>query len=163
MARTPHRMDHHPTRSNLLIVGWCTGVWLACAISPWDFEAWLLEQFATLIGLAVLAWAVHRHIHFSLGAKLTLALLFTAHTIGTHFTYSETPYDSTIETITGISINDTFAWTRNHYDRFVHLMYGVCLAMPTASIFQQTLGTTVFTSRSGCAPDYLNFSHIRID
>ena len=137
----------HPDRTSKLIVGLCTVVWLVCAISPWDFEAWLLEQFATLVALAVLAWCVHNHVDFSASAKASMAVLFVAHTIGTHFTYSDTPYDPFVQSLTGVSINDLFGWTRNHYDRFVHLMYGVCLAMPAASLIQQRLATSTFTSR----------------
>ncbi len=138
---------NHPEHVSKVIVGICTAVWLLCAVSPWDFEAWLLEQFATVIALCVLAWCVHNHIQFATHAKISIAVLFIAHTIGTHFTYSDTPYDAFVRSVTGISINDLFGWTRNHYDRFVHLMYGVCLAMPTASLFQQRLGTSRFTSR----------------
>jgi len=129
------------------IVGTCVFVWLACAVSPWDFDAWLLEQFATMVALAVLAWCVHNHIQFGLSGKISIAVLFIAHTIGTHYTYSETPYEALADTLIDFSINDVFGWTRNHYDRFVHLLYGVCLALPTADIFRQRLGTSVFTSR----------------
>jgi putative membrane protein len=110
-----------------------------CAIAPWDFEAWLLEQFATLIGLTVLAWCLHHNIHFPAHGKISIALLFVVHTIGTHFTYSLTPYDSFIYDFSGFSINEAFGWQRNHYDRFVHLMYGVCLALPIAYTLQQRL------------------------
>lgn len=137
----------HPDRTSKLIVGICTIIWLICAVSPWDFEAWLLEQVATVVALAVLAWCVHRHIHFPAHAKISMAVLFVAHTIGTHFTYSDTPYDAFISSVTGISINDLFGWTRNHYDRFVHLLYGVTMALPAAILFQQRLGTSQFTSR----------------
>jgi len=136
----------HPDKISKTIVGICTLVWLWCAVSPWDFEAWLLEQFATLLALAVLVWCVHEQIHFPTHAKISMACLFVAHTIGTHFTYSDTPYDPFIESLTGISLNDQFGWTRNHYDRFVHALYGICLAMPAAGLFQQRLGTSNFTS-----------------
>jgi len=130
----------HPDRTSKLIVGLCTVVWLICAVRPWDFEAWLLEQFATVVALSVLAWCVHRHISFPAHAKISMAVLFIAHTIGTHFTYSDTPYDAFFSSVTGISINDLFGWTRNHYDRFVHLLYGITMAMPAALIFGGDLG-----------------------
>jgi len=136
--------EHHTTHA---IVGTCILVWLACALSPWDFEAWLLEQLATAVALAVLAWCVHNHVQFPTSGKVTIAVLFIAHTTGTHFTYSETPYDTFVDTMFGFSINDMLGWTRNHYDRFVHLLYGVCLALPTADLLQQRLGTSIFTSR----------------
>ncbi len=137
----------HPDRTSKLIVGLCSVVWLICAIRPWDFEAWLLEQFATVVALSVLAWCVHRDIVFPTHAKLSMAVLFVAHTIGTHFTYSDTPYDAFFSAVSGVSINDLFGWTRNHYDRFVHLLYGVTMAMPAAIVLQHRLNCSVFTAR----------------
>lgn len=61
-------------------------------------------------------------------------LLFIVHTIGTHSTYSLTPYDSFLQSLAGFSFNDLCGWQRNHNDRFVHLLYGVCLALPVAGL-----------------------------
>lgn len=140
----PKWQDHHTTQAAIAA---CVFVWLICAVDPWDFEAWLLEQFATVLGIMVLGWCIHHRVRFSTSAKITIALLFVIHTIGTHYTYSETPYDTFIANVTGISINTTFGWERNHYDRFVHLMYGVCLAIPIADTITQQLKTKLFTSR----------------
>lgn len=134
-----------PTTRILIAV--CVVVWAVCAIDPWDFEAWLLEQLASLCAVAFLGWCVYRNIYFSTASKVGIALLFICHTIGTHFTYSLTPYDATLQNLVGFSLNELCGWERNHYDRFVHLMYGVCLAMPTAALLQQRLRTSTFTSR----------------
>jgi putative membrane protein len=139
-------MDRPSNITQILIVI-CVVVWIACAVNPWDFEAWLLEQFATLCALIVLAWCAWRNITFSTSSKISIAIILIAHTIGTHFTYSDTPYDEFLELFAGFSLNDLFAWERNHYDRFVHLLYGMCLAMPTAAVLGQRLQTGVFTSR----------------
>ena len=133
------------TTQTLLVV--CVGVWIACAINPFDFEAWLLEQFATLCALAVLAWCAWRKIRFSTTDKISIAVLFVVHTVGSHFTYSLTPYDSFLQSSIGLSLHDLTGWQRNQYDRFVHLMYSVCLALPSAAVLTQRLRTSAFTAR----------------
>lgn len=134
-----------PTTQILIVI--CVTVWVVCAIDPWDFEAWLLEQFATLCALIVLAWCAWRNIAFSTSSKISVAIVLIAHTTGTHYTYSDTPYDEFLQLVAGFGLNDLFGWQRNHYDRFVHLLYGMCLAMPTATVLRQRLQTSIFTSR----------------
>jgi putative membrane protein len=139
-------MDLANTKTQIILIV-CAIVWVACAINPHDFEAWLLEQFATLCALAVLAWCVYHRIHFTTSSQISIALLFIVHTIGTHFTYSLTPYDSFLQSLAGFSLNDLCGWERNHYDRFVHLLYGVCLALPVAGVLIQRLQISTFTAR----------------
>ena len=135
-----------PSNATQILIIIYVVVWVACAINPWDFEAWLLEQFATLCALMVLAWCAWRNITFSTSSKISVAIILIAHTIGTHYTYSDTPYDEFVG-LAGFRLNDLFGWERNHYDRFVHLLYGVCLAIPTADVLSQRLQTSIFTSR----------------
>ena len=130
-----------------ITIGICVVVWLICAYKPWDFPAWLLEQFATLCALAVLGWCVMRGVRFSITSKISIGVMFIIHTIGTHFTYSVTPYDEFIQAVAGFSLNELLGFQRNHYDRFVHLMYGVCMALPAAQALQQRLHTSTFTAR----------------
>jgi putative membrane protein len=139
-------MDLANTKTQIILIV-CAIVWVACAINPHDFEAWLLEQFAILCALAVLAWCVYHRIHFTTSSQISIALLFIVHTIGTHFTYSLTPYDSFLQSLAGFSLNDLCGWERNHYDRFVHLLYGVCLALPVAGVLIQRLQISTFTAR----------------
>ena len=119
-------------------------VWLICAYQPWDYEAWVLEQLASVSALLVLAWCWRRHIVFSATSQVCIALMFIAHTIGTHFTYSDTPYDAFSREWLDFSINELFGWERNNYDRFVHLLYGILLAMPVAQALQQRLQSSRF-------------------
>lgn len=133
----------HTTRLLLLA---CTAVWLACAIRPLDFETWLLEQVAPLLGIGVLLW-LSRHVRFSTLSKLGLALLFCAHTVGTHFTYSLTPYDEAWRALFGFSIDNQLGWERNNYDRAVHFLYGLCLAVPLEEAIRQRLATTSTAAR----------------
>lgn len=108
--------------------------WAALAISSSDRATWLIEN-ALVLGLAVLLWAVRRTFRFS-DVSLYLILAFlTLHAVGSHFTYSEVPYDAWWSALTGNSLNEMFGWERNHFDRLVHFSYGLLLAYPIREFF----------------------------
>jgi putative membrane protein len=55
------------------------------------------------------------------------------HTIGSYYTYSETPI--------GQWFSDAFGWERNHYDRVVHLSFGLLVWRPLIELtFAKTTG-----------------------
>ncbi len=140
-------MQSQPSNSqtlNIMLFGIGGVVWIICAIKPWDYEAWVLEQFASVSALLVLTWCWRRGIRFSAFSKVCITLMFVSHTIGTHFTYSDTPYDAFTRDWLGFSVNDLFGWDRNNYDRLVHLLYGILLALPVAEALQQRLAMNRF-------------------
>lgn len=122
------------TQLHYFLLMLCISVWVITAINPYDFEAWALEQIASVlcVGLFFLS---RRYVKYSSFALLGLATLFLFHATGTHYTYSLTPYDTAFKTVTGLSMNDLFGWERNHYDRFVHLYFGFA----TARVFYEYL------------------------
>lgn len=107
------------------LVVFCAVVWVIAAIGPIDRVTWGLEQVAT--GLVMAAIWMQTGVRYSTASLAGLALLFGAHTVGTHYTYSLTPYDSWINALNGHSLNEALGWERNHYDRLVHLLWGLCL------------------------------------
>ena len=116
----------------------CVVVWLLSAIGPYDWETWLLEQIAAVMGIILLIWAAG-HLRFSKPAQAGFAVLFVAHAIGTHYTYSLTPYDTFFEQLIGWSVNELCGFERNHYDRFVHLLFGLVTAVPLRDFFMAYL------------------------
>jgi putative membrane protein len=92
-------------------------------------DVWLLENTILLVALPVLAlgwWRVGL-------SRTTLVLIFVflcLHEIGTRYTYSEVPYDSWFQRLTGRSLNAMLGWERNHYDRLVHFFYGLLITSP---------------------------------
>ena len=66
-------------------------------------------------------------------------LFFCLHSLGTHYTYAEVPYDRWWQAVTGHTFNALFGWERNHFDRFVHLAYGLLLT----PVFNELLGRVV--------------------
>lgn len=130
------------SRLNALLGAVCAVVWVRCAIHPIDLGTWAIEQVALVVALMVL-FAMRNRVRFSVAARVGMAILFCVHSVGTHFTYSLTPYDATLAKLLGVSLNDLMGWERNHYDRFVHLCYGLCLTPPCQEAFRQLSGASL--------------------
>jgi putative membrane protein len=52
------------------------------------------------------------------------------HTLGGRYIYSYVPYDQLVKSITGETVSILFGWSRNHYDRLVHIAFGLLLTLP---------------------------------
>ncbi len=109
-------------------------LWAALAIHPADRATWLLENMLVL-ALAAALWFIRRQFRFSNASLLMILLFLTLHTVGSHYTYSEVPYDQWWKALTGHTLNSVFGWERNHYDRLVHFSYGLLLAYPIREFF----------------------------
>ncbi len=119
--------------ANIPYRGWLLAAFLvlfplSCinAASPPDL---LLQHTPTVIFLAVLIWTGFRH---PLG-NLSYTLLFVyllLHLVGARHLYSYVPYDDWTEQLVGVRLADLFGFRRNHYDRLVHLCFGLLLLLP---------------------------------
>jgi putative membrane protein len=113
------------------------GLW---AINPWHPQDFFLEHILTVLAVAVLVWSYRR---FRLSnISYTLIFVFMClHVVGAHYTYSQVPYKDWAATVGrwfggGESRIDAPAESdRNHYDRFVHFMFGLTLAYPVREVF----------------------------
>ena len=105
------------------------GLTLAVFAGSWIAPRWPLEQgmhsSLTVVGLGWLWWHDRRWplrpTHFAL-----ICAFIVAHCIGARWLYSYVPYDAWLQTATGWSPAQAFGWHRNHFDRFIHLIYGLC-------------------------------------
>jgi putative membrane protein len=93
-----------------------------------------LQQIGTCAGLAFLVVAWKRW-QVSGGAFAAFLAFLVLHVIGARWVYSYVPYDDWCETLLGFRPGRSFGWQRNHYDRFVHLAYGLL----STAIFAQVL------------------------
>lgn len=109
-------------------------LWLGLAIAPSDRPAWVLEN-ALVLGLFILLWSTRHLFRFSNVSLLLILLFLSLHTLGSHYTYSQVPYDAWWQSLTGHTLNSVFGWERNHYDRLVHFSYGLLLAYPIREFF----------------------------
>ncbi|NJN52948.1 MAG: DUF2238 domain-containing protein [Gammaproteobacteria bacterium] len=127
--------DRTAHRRFVLTLGAVFGVFfLLMGLSPWDREVWLLENVLTLVGVLIVAFTFN-HLTLSRISYGCVFVFLVLHTIGSHYTYSLTPYDAFSQSAFGVSIDARFGFERNHYDRLVHFCYGLLLAYPAREIF----------------------------
>lgn len=70
-------------------------------------------------------------------AVLCVVAFFALHTVGGRYTYSNVPYDALAQSLFGTSVSDALGFERNHYDRLVHLAYGLLAVLPTAEFLER--------------------------
>ena len=100
-----------------------------------DRETWLLENLLVFAALPILV-GTWRRFRFSNGVYLGLFVLFCLHEIGAHYTYSRVPYDAWLRAVAGTDLTALFGFERNHYDRLVHLLYGLLDFFQCAAFFE---------------------------
>ncbi|REJ74867.1 MAG: DUF2238 domain-containing protein [Acidobacteria bacterium] len=91
----------------------------------------ILQHLPTVPALAALYRIAGRCVFSSLGLRMLLAFL-VLHIIGARYIYSYVPYDRVTDALLGRSLSDLLDLHRNHYDRFVHLAFGVLVLLPLA-------------------------------
>jgi putative membrane protein len=99
--------------------------WTVMAISPHDRADWLLENVLVIVA-AVLLVGTYRAFPLSLVSYTCIFVFMLFHTLGSHYTYAEVPYQEWFP---------VFAGGRNHFDRLVHFLYGLLLAYPIREMF----------------------------
>jgi putative membrane protein len=116
-------LSHERFPKLLLALGFV--LFAALAIAPHDRADWALENALLVGGVAALA-ATRRALPLS-RVSYTLIFLFAClHMVGAHYTYSLVPYERWLPWLEG---------GRNHYDRVVHLCYGLWIAYPVREVF----------------------------
>lgn len=109
-------------------------VFVLGAINPVDRPTWILENVLMFL-LVIVLIASYKKFQLSRISYFCIFLFLCFHEIGSHYTYSLVPYNQWTESIFGSPLNDWFGWERNHYDRFLHLAYGLLFAYPIREIF----------------------------
>jgi putative membrane protein len=99
--------------------------WVAMAIAPKHRDDWLLENVLSVLAIALLAFT-YRAFPLSRISYTCIFVFMCLHTLGSHYTYSEVPYDEWFPVFEG---------GRNHFDRLVHFLYGFLLAYPIREVF----------------------------
>ena len=123
------------TRLLLLFALW----WLAWAYRPWNPSDWLLENLLTVAFVSLLFFT-RRAFPLSNVSYTVLFIFLCLHTVGAHYTYADVPYEKWFSTV-GISIQKTFGFVRNHFDRLVHFGFGFLFAYPMREFFMRIAGT----------------------
>lgn len=102
---------------------------LAVFLATWIKPLWPVEQALhstlTVMGLVALWW-VDRRWRLGDGAFIAICGFITIHCIAARWLYSNVPYEQWFQALLGWSPNAAFGWERNHFDRLIHFLYGVC-------------------------------------
>lgn len=113
-------------------------VWVLCAINPLYPADWAVENVLVFIFIPIVV--VHsRRAPLSHLAYVTLFAFFCLHSLGSHYTYAEVPYDRWWQSLTGSTVNELMGWHRNHYDRLVHFCYGLLTTVTWVELLQRAL------------------------
>ncbi len=104
-------------------------LWIALGINPLYRQDWLLENVLVLLVLPMLVLG-YRRMPFSLPSCVMIFSFLSLHEIGAHYTYSEVPYDAWLQSLTGHSLDAAMGWERNHFDRLLHLLFGLLITYP---------------------------------
>lgn len=88
-----------------------------------------LQHAPTVLLILVAPWALRR---WPLPAPSVAALwlFLLAHTLGGRYIYSYVPYDHWAQQMTGQTVSGPFGWSRNHYDRLIHFLFGALCTLP---------------------------------
>ena len=88
-----------------------------------------LQHTLTVLLLAALIVTGIRHPLDNTSYTL-LFIYLLLHLLGAHYLYSGVPYDDWAARLLGFRLSDALGWQRNHYDRLVHLCFGLLLFHP---------------------------------
>ena len=112
-------------RLPLVLLATFIPVVIASGLQPLDRSDWMLENVLVFLLVPLLALTARRF-PFSNTSYLCLFVFLCIHELGGHYSYSNVPYYK------WFGIEDE---GRNHFDRFVHLLYGLLVAYPMREIF----------------------------
>jgi len=96
------------------------------AIDPLYRQDWFLENVLVLVAIPLLVRR-HRTLPLSRRAYTGLFVFLMLHEVGAHYTYSLVPYDAAAHAVAGTSISGLLGFERNHFDRVMHVLYGILL------------------------------------
>ena len=108
---------------------------ISCINPIYPSEMFLQHSVTVLMGIFLLI--ITRNNSLSDGSFSLLVFFMLLHIIGARWIYSYVPYDAWFKALTGVTITEIFGFTRNHYDRFVHLMFGIMMIPPLKEIYKK--------------------------
>jgi putative membrane protein len=120
-----------PYRAWLLII--FVVVVVVLGIDPYHHGDYLLEHSPTLALLIFLYFFDRRWTLSSTSATLIFIFLLM-HALGAHYLYSRVPYDEWMRSLFSTDISTLFGFERNHYDRLVHLCFGLIMVYPMREV-----------------------------
>lgn len=106
-------------------------------VITWINPRWPMEQglhsSLTVVGLIWLAWHAKKHSMKNLDF-FAICFFISIHCIAARWLYSNVPYDEWCKALFNWSPQQAFGFERNHFDRLIHFLYGICF-MPAIANF----------------------------
>ena len=119
-------IEYQLTLKHWLGLGFLTLAIVIASIQPLELFSYVLHQVGTAFMLLVLLICFKKIglTYFSFALYLLFLLI---HIIGAHYLYSYVPYNEWIKQLFNFDLNQAMGWTRNMYDRLVHIAFGLLL------------------------------------
>jgi putative membrane protein len=105
------------------------------SIHPLEFDSYLLHQAGTAFMLAALLYC-QKKIGFTFYSFALYIAFLLIHILGAHYLYSYVPYNEWLIQYLNFDLNQAMGWSRNMYDRLVHLASGLLLYPVFYRLFQ---------------------------
>jgi putative membrane protein len=118
---------------------------LVLSISPYDRADWALENVLVVVSVILIAIS-YKKCPLSRVSYGFIFVFMSLHEIGSYYTYSNVPYDAFLTSYFNFSLNEYMGWTRNNFDRLIHLLYGLLLASPIRELYCRIAGMKGFWS-----------------
>ena len=133
-------IEYQLTLKHWLGLGFLTLAIVIASIQPLELFSYVLHQVGTAFMLLVLLICLKKIglTYFSFALYLLFLLI---HIIGAHYLYSYVPYNEWIKQLFNFDLNQAMGWTRNMYDRLVHIAFGLLLYPFFYRLFQIWLPT----------------------
>lgn len=144
MIAPQHRPSPSGTPSRrfpLLLLAVFLVIWGWLAIAPLYRQDWLLENVLVVVAVPVLVWSSSR-LRLRDASYAALFVFFVFHAVGAHYTYSEVPVDAWSRALFGVPLSEALGFERNHYDRFVHFLYGLLVTPAVLDVIDARASTT---------------------
>ncbi len=106
-------------------------IWLVLAVNPTYRSDWFLENLLVFAFIPVCAF-LEKRFNFSILSSISIFVFLVLHSVGAHYTYAEMPYF--------FFITEFFHFSRNHYDRLVHFLFGLLMSFPMFEVFEKAVG-----------------------
>ena len=95
--------------------------------NPYYPRDWFLESILSMIAVPILIFT-YKKFRFSNTSYTLISIFLILQAIGSHYTYSEVPIDF---------ITQLFDFSRNHYDRLVHFLFGILIYLPILEVYRK--------------------------
>lgn len=92
-----------------------------------------LHSSLTVVGLIWLVWHTKKYSMKNLDF-FAICFMIAIHCVAARWLYSNVPYDEWCTSLFNWSPQRAFGFERNHFDRLIHFLYGICF-MPAVANF----------------------------